>query len=258
MDGFFRQTNRQTNIMLTPPPGWQPSAGWSKPKNDPDTQTAYEPPTPAVSDLPCCICGLTKRIEIFDGHDFPPICDDCEKQAVAENERKKSNQKRAEFLAGLPEDYRYASLHKVPARYRLADPATQKVIWQGKSGQGKSCAMGVAVAAQAKWYIWIDAVALHQLQIRVSTGREPDREWDRLSTTALLCIDDLHQAKWSPSFAEAFYALAEHRSSRRLATWVTCQVSAKALASKIALECNDASKGEAIERRIFQNALILT
>ena len=85
----------------------------------------------------------------------------------------------------------------------------------------------------------------------IGNVKQLESELGELAYTEMLFIDDLHQAKFTPRYAEELMRIIEKRYSMGSATLITCQVPGEALVRKLAGDNPQLREvAEAIVRRI--------
>ncbi|SVC87289.1 uncharacterized protein METZ01_LOCUS340143, partial [marine metagenome] len=85
----------------------------------------------------------------------------------------------------------------------------------------------------------------------IGNARQLESELGELAYTEMLFIDDLHQAKFTPRYAEELMRIIEKRYSMVSGTLITCQVPGEALVRKLAGDNPQLREvAEAIVRRI--------
>jgi len=91
-------------------------------------------------------------------------------------------------------------------------------------------------------------------KVRLLAPRRGDELEDyivRLSDAPILFLDDLHQAKLTPRYAEELFRVVDTRSSDELPLFVTCQMAGPALVEKLTSDNSELRPtAEAIVRRL--------
>lgn len=201
------------------------------------------------------------------------LCDACEEKARTMELRRREETRRTAFLAGIPAEYRHATVERVPDYYaavKTGQPLRLGLI--GPSGSGKSCAMAIHIMQRRQPFMWLTSNEVREITIEAATkGGEWTAKLQRMRKVTVLVIDDLSQAKFTDSFSGEFYQLLEHRNKHRLAVLWTSQKDLKSLRSKIAeqvyrdkyreaptnLSQLDEDQAFAITRRLGQDAIKL-
>jgi DNA replication protein DnaC len=134
------------------------------------------------------------------------------------------------------------------------------IVAFGKTGAGKTRSIYQLIMTSVKGNFFrcsdIQVTSAPDLASKVRTmaiGNAKQLEYDleKLAWSEYLFIDDLHQAKFTPRYAEELMRIIEKRYSAGNSTFITCQVPGVALVKKLTGDSPQLREvAEAIVRRI--------
>jgi DNA replication protein DnaC len=134
------------------------------------------------------------------------------------------------------------------------------IVAFGKTGTGKTRSIYELISRALETDLWdcheVQIVSAPNLAAKVRHLAMSDvdlleKDLDKLKYARVLFLDDLHQAKFTPRYAEELMRLIEARYNQQETTFITCQVAGDALVRKLSGD-NSQLRGtaEAIVRRI--------